>query len=73
MDVVGSLPDQFGQGLEGALLFVIFCKILLGIFLRGLLGIQRDGDLFIGIVVQGFQFPGFVFQIVAVGDDLLPV
>ena len=68
-DLVSGLGNKFGQSLIGPFLFVVPGKIFLCVFLRGLDRIQRDGELFSGIVIQCSQLFRTFRKLVAVCID----
>ena len=73
VDILQGFFAQFGERFEGPLLFVVFREVPLGVLLRRLCRVKGDGDHLICIVVEGVQFSGAFFHIVAVGVDQFPV
>ena len=73
LDVIAGLLYELAQGLESPLLFVVFCKIALGVLAGCEMFVQGDGDFLVGVVIESSQFFCAGLQAIAVGVDQFAV
>ena len=73
VDLPLGFQGEFTQRLKGSLQFIVTVKIFLRIFFGCKVGIQRDPNLLIGILVQAFEFLFTACQFVSIGIEKLAV